>query len=61
MKKENKIIYVDFSLTKKRIKSKNLMFFYKFISSLIKKLPLPSFRSKSKRFYDSNNRKTSNY
>ena len=47
MKRDKKnIIYVDFTFTKKKIKSKTLIILYKVIFSLIKILPLPKYNQK---------------
>ena len=62
MKRDKKnIIYVDFTFTKKKIKSKTLMILYKIIFSLVKILPLPKYNKSSKRLNNTTKRKTSNY
>lgn len=62
MKKNNKnVIYVDFTFTKRKIKSKPLLILYKTIFSLIKILPLPKYNRNSKLLNNSSKRKTSNY
>ena len=62
MKRDKKnIIYVDFTFTKKKIKSKTLIILYKVIFSLIKFLPLPKYNISSKRLNNAVKRKTSNY
>lgn len=62
MKRDKKnIIYVDFTFTKKKIKSKTLIILYKVIFSLIKFLPLPKYSKNSKRLNSTIKRKTSNY
>ena len=62
MKRDKKnIIYVDFTFTKKKIKSKTLIILYKVIFSLIKILTLPKNNISSKRLNNAINRKTSNY
>ena len=62
MKRDKKnIIYVDFTFTKKKIKSKTLIILYKVTFSLIKILPLPKYNISSKRLNNAINRKTSNY
>ena len=54
-------IYVDFTFTKKKIKSKTLMILYKITFSLVKILPLPKYNKSSKRLNNTTKRKTSNY
>ena len=62
MKRDKKnIIYVDFTFTKKKIKSKTLIILYKVTFSLIKILPLPKYNRGSKRLNNAIKRKTSNY
>ena len=62
MKRSKKnVIYVDFTFTKKKIKSKTLMILYKIIFSLVKILPLPKYNKSSKRLNNTAKRKTSNY
>ena len=62
MKRDKKnIIYVDFTFTKKKIKSKTLIILYKVTFSLIKILPLPKYNISSKRLNNAVQRKTSNY
>ena len=62
MKRDKKnIIYVDFTFTKKKFKSKTLIILYKVIFSLIKILPLPKYNRSSKRLNNAVKRKTSNY
>ena len=62
MKRDKKnIIYVDFTFTKKKIKSKTLIILYKVTFSLIKILPLPKYNNSSKRLNNTAKRKTSNY
>ena len=53
--------YVDFTFTKKKIKSKTLMILYKITFSLVKILPLPKYNKSSKRLNNTTKRKTSNY
>lgn len=62
MKRDKKnIIYVDFTFTKKKIKSKTLIILYKVTFSLIKILPLPKYNRSGKRLNNAVKRKTSNY
>ena len=62
MKRDKKnIIYVDFTFTKKKIKSKTLIILYKVTFSLIKILPLPKYNRSRKRLNNAVKRKTSNY
>ena len=55
------VIYVDFTFTKKKIKSKTLMILYKITFSLVKILPLPTYTKSSKRLNNTTKRKTSYY
>ena len=62
MKRDKKnIIYVDFTFTKKKIKSKTLIILYKVTFSLIKILPLPKYNISSKRLNNDIKRNTANY
>lgn len=62
MKRDNKnIIYVDFTFTKRKIKSKMLMILYKVVFTLTKNLPLPKYNYGRKRLNNDIKRKMSNY
>ena len=62
MKRDNKnIIYVDFTFTKRKIKSKMLMILYKVVFTLTKNLPLPKYDHGRKRLNNDIKRKMSNY
>lgn len=58
---KDNIIYVDFALTKKKVKSKRFMGLYKFFSFFSNLIPLPKKSKNSKRYAKNSSKITSNY
>lgn len=58
---KDNIIYVDFALTKKKVKSKRFMGLYKFFSFFSNLIPLPKKSNKGKRCSKNKSKITSNY
>lgn len=58
---KDNVVYVDFALTKKKVKSKRFMGLYKFFSFFSNLIPLPKKSNKGKRCSKNKSKITSNY